>query len=61
VSEKDVADAEAEALRIGDVLMSVALRVDDDSGSALFVAEEVGSMSETAKVVLFQDHRSLRV
>ena len=56
VGEKDVADLEAELLRIGEVLMDIALRIDDDRGPALLIAEEIGSMRETAEIVLFQDH-----
>ena len=56
VGEEDVADLEAEFFGVGEVLLDVALRVDDDGGAAGFVAEQVGGVGEAAEVVLFQNH-----
>ena len=62
VCEEDVANLQAEFFGVVEVLLDVALRVDDDGGAAGFVAEEVGGVGETAQVVLFQDHvRSRRL
>ena len=58
VSEEDMTDVEAELFRIGEVLMDIALRIDDDRGRTLFIAEQVGRVRKTAKVVLFQDHEN---
>ena len=49
-----MADLEAELFRIGYVLMNIALWIDDDRCPALFIAQEIGSMCETAEIVLFR-------
>ena len=56
VREEDVTDLEAEFFGVVEVLLNVALGVDDDGGVAGFVAEEIGGVGEAAQVVLFQDH-----
>ena len=56
VGEKDVADLEAEFLGVGQVLLNIALRVDDDGGRTGLVSEQIGGVGEAAQVVLFQDH-----
>ena len=56
VCEKNMADVETERLCIREVLMDIALRINDNSGPTLFIAEQVGGMCETAEVVLFQNH-----
>ena len=56
VREEDVTDLEAELVSVVEILLDVALRVDDDGGVAGFVAEQVGGVGEAAKIVLFQDH-----
>jgi hypothetical protein len=58
VSEEDMAGLEAKLLGVGQVLLDIALRVDDDGGRAGFVSEQIGSAGETTQVVLFEDHRS---
>ncbi len=58
VREEDVADVQAESVSVVDVLLDVALRVDDDGRVAGFVADEIGGVREAAEVVLFEDHRS---
>ena len=56
VREEDVADLEAECVGVVEILLDVALRVDDDGGVAGFVAEKIRGVGEAAEVVLFQDH-----
>jgi hypothetical protein len=60
MGQQDVRDAQAEALGILEVLADVALRVDDGREPGAFVADQVGSVRETAEVVLLQDHPWLR-
>jgi hypothetical protein len=57
VGEEDVANFEVELLGIDEVLMDIALGIDDDGGAALLISKEVGSVSEATEIVLFQDHR----
>jgi hypothetical protein len=56
VREEYVTDLQAELFSVVEILLDVALGVDDDGGVAGFVAEEIGGVGETAQVVLFQDH-----
>jgi hypothetical protein len=56
VREENVADLEAEFFGVVEILLDVALGVDDYGGVAGFVAEEVRGVGEAAEVVLFQDH-----
>ena len=56
VGEENVADRQALRLSIGDVVVHVALRVDDDGGLRVVVTDEVGGVGETAEVVLLQQH-----
>ena len=56
VRQEDVTDLEAECVGVVEILLDVALGVDDDRGVAGFVAEQVGGVGETAQVVLFEDH-----
>ncbi len=58
VSEEDVADLYAELVGVVDVLLDVALRIDDDGGAAGFVGDEVGRVGEAAEVVLLEEHAS---
>ena len=58
VSEKDMADLNAELRGIVDVFLDVALGIDHDCRCAVFVGDEVGRMGEAAKVVLFEKHES---
>lgn len=57
VGEEDVADEEAVLRGVVEVLLDVALGVDDDGGARGLVGEEVGGVGQTAEVVLFQEHR----
>ena len=56
MGEKDVADLEAEFFGIGQVLLDVALRIDDDGGRTGLVSEQVRSVGQAAQVVLLQNH-----
>ena len=58
VGEEDVADLEAKFLGVGQVLLDVALRIDDDGGRTGLVPEQIGGVGQAAQVVLFQNHRS---
>src|ERR1017187_8188168 len=60
VGEEDVADLEAEFFGVGQILLDVALRVDDDGSRTGLVSEQIGGVGEAAEVILFQDHRSSR-
>src|ERR1700675_3595711 len=60
MGEEDVTDLEPEPFCIGDILMYIALRIDDDGCAALFIAKQVRGMGEAAEVILFQDHGSSR-
>jgi hypothetical protein len=39
-----------------EVLINIALRVDDNGSSGRLIGNEVGSMGQTAEVVLFHPH-----
>ena len=56
VGEEDVADLEPEFLGVGQVLLDVALRVDDDGGRTGLVSEQIGGVGQAAQVILFQNH-----
>ena len=58
MGEEDVADLEAKLFGVGQVLLDVALRVDDDGGCALLVPEQIGGVRQASEVVLFQNHGS---
>ena len=53
-----MADLEAEFLGIGQVLLDIALGVDDDGGRTGLVSEQIGGVGQAAQVVLFQNHGS---
>ena len=57
VREEDVLDPAAAALGVGDVLVDVALRVDDGRDAGCLVGDEVRRVGEAAEVVLLEDHR----
>src|SRR6266700_2334159 len=57
VGKEDVADLEAKFLGIGQVLLDIALGVDDDGGRAGLVSEQIRSVGKAAQVVLFKNHK----
>ena len=59
MGEEYVPDLEAEFLRIGQVLLDIALRVDDDGGRTGLVSEQIGSVRKAAEVILFENHGTL--
>ena len=59
VGEEDVADLQAEFLGVGQVLLDIALRVDDDGGRTGLVSEQIGGVGQAAQVILFQNHGPL--
>ena len=54
----DAFDAQPMLSCVGEVLLDVALWVDNDSSTARSVANEVGGMTEAAQVVLLEEHAS---
>ena len=56
VSEEDVADPEAEFLGISQILLDIALGVDDDGRPAGLVSEQIRSVGKAAQVALFKNH-----
>ena len=57
VGEKGMSDSESEFLGVDQVLVDVALGIDDDGGTALLVSEQVGGVGQAAEIVLLEDHR----
>src|SRR5215469_11825470 len=57
--EEDVADGEAELCGVGQVLLDIALRINDDRSSAGLVSDEIRCVREAAQVVLLQNHPSI--
>ncbi len=58
VGEENVADLQTKCFGVGQVLLDVALRVDDDGGGTGLVSEQIGCVGQAAQVVLFQNHRN---
>jgi hypothetical protein len=56
VSQDHVPDLELALPGILQVLINIPLRVNNCSSMALLVSNQVGSMSQTTQVVLFQNH-----
>jgi hypothetical protein len=52
-----MANLEAQLFGVVEVLLDVALGIDDDGGVGGFVAEKIGGMRQTAEIVLLEDHR----
>ena len=57
MGEEDVADLEAEFPGVGQVLLDIALGVDDDGGRAGLVSEQIRGVGQAAQVILFENHR----
>ena len=60
VAEEDMADLEAKFFRVGQVLLNVALRVDDDGGRTCLVSQQIGGVGKAAQIVLFQNHGNIQ-
>ena len=56
VGEKYVANLEPRFFGVGQVLLNVALRVNDDGGRTGLVCEQIGGVGQATQVVLFQNH-----
>jgi hypothetical protein len=56
MSEKDVADLKSHFLGVGQVLLNIALGIDDNSGRTWLVPQQIGGVGETAQIVLLQNH-----
>jgi Putative transposase len=52
-----MANLKAEFLGIGQVLLNVALRIEDNGGRTGLVSEQIGCLGQTAQVILFQNHK----
>ena len=59
VGGEDMADLEAKLLGIGEVLLDIALGIDDDGGRADLISEQIRSVGRAAQVVLLKNHRNL--
>lgn len=60
VGEEDVADPAAQPPRVLDVLVDVALRVDDRGHPGGLVGDQIRRVGQAAEVVLPEDHRRQR-
>ena len=58
MAQKDVADPQTEFLGVCQVLLDIALRIDDDGRRTLLVAQQIGGVRKATQIVLFQNHRS---
>ena len=58
MSEEDVPNPEGEFFGVRQVVLDVALGVDDDAGRGGFVADQIGSVSKAAEVILLEEHRA---
>ena len=56
MSISGLADLEAESFGVRQILLDVALRVDDDGGRTGLVSEKIGGVGEAAQVVLLEEH-----
>src|SRR5208337_735897 len=52
VAEKNMADLQPKFLGIGQILLDVALRVDDDGGRTVLISEQIRGVGQAAQVVL---------
>ena len=57
VGQEHVGDPAAERVRVLDVLLDVALRIDDHGRAARLVGDQIARVRETPEVVLLEDHR----
>jgi hypothetical protein len=56
MGEEDVLDLEFVLTGEGDVLIDVALRIDNGGMAGLFVTDEVRGVGEAAEIELLEDH-----
>src|SRR5262245_40735404 len=56
VRQEDMPNLEVHQSGIVQILLDVALRIDDDRGPAWFIAKQVRRVCEATEVVLFEDH-----
>jgi hypothetical protein len=56
MAEEDMANVEIEPPCVRQILLHIALRIDDDSSGTLLVSDQIGGMSQAAQVILFEDH-----
>jgi hypothetical protein len=56
VGQEGMADLKAELLGVGQLLLNIALRIDDDSGRTGLVSKQIRRVGQASQVVLFQNH-----
>ena len=56
VGEEDIANRHAEPLGVGQILLDIPLRINDDRSLAGLVGDQIRGMGQTAQIVLFQEH-----
>ncbi len=56
VGQEHVGDPAAKGVRILDVLLDVALWIDDNRSAARLVGDQIARVREAAEVVLLEDH-----
>src|SRR5271168_4478470 len=56
VGQEDMPDLKAELLSVGQVLLNVALRIDDDTSRTGLVSKQIRRVGQASQVVLFQNH-----
>src|SRR5262245_10669734 len=57
VGEEDMPNAKAEFLGVGNVLLGIALGIDNNGSGAGLVSEEVRGVGQTLQIVLLEDHK----
>jgi hypothetical protein len=58
MGQKDMADLKILTFSICQILVDIALGIDNHSGSALLIRYQIGGVRETTQVVLFEDQLS---
>ncbi len=56
VGEKDMADGESVSSGVSEVLLDIALGIDNDGGRGRLVGQQVRGVRQAAKIVLLQEH-----
>jgi len=56
MSKENVTDREPMLLGVLEVLPDITLRINDYSGLACFISDEIRGMREAPQIVLFEDH-----
>ena len=59
VRQKDVRDSKVVIRRERQILIDVALRIDDSRGTALLISNDVRGVCETVEIKLLEEHMSI--